>query len=117
MIIAAVDDLLFSSKIRTVAKQLGATVVFARTPDAILQNVREHPSALLVIDLNGERMAPIQTLGAIRADPSLQSIRTVAFVSHVQTDLIEAAREAGAGTVMARSAFVASLPDILRDAL
>jgi len=49
----------------------------------------------------------------MRGDPALASIPTVGFVSHVQTDLIDAARQAGVGEVMARSAFTARLAEIL----
>jgi DNA-binding NarL/FixJ family response regulator len=113
MVIAAVDDLLFSSKIRTVAKQLGVDVVFARSPDAVLREVRERGPALLLVDLNGEKLAPLETIRTITLDPELAATRVVAFVSHVQTATIHAARAAGAHEVMARSAFAASLPEIL----
>jgi hypothetical protein len=37
----------------------------------------------------------------------------VGFVSHVRADLIDAARSAGVGEVLARSAFTARLAEIL----
>ena len=49
----------------------------------------------------------------MRADPALAAIPTVGFASHVQTDVIEAARRAGVGEVLARSAFTQRLPEIL----
>lgn len=113
MVIAAVDDLLFSMKIRTVAKQLGVELAFARSPDAILSEVRARKPGLLLVDLNGEKMAPIETIRTITADPDLRDTRVVAFVSHVQTATIQAAQAAGAHHVMPRSAFAASLADIL----
>ena len=45
--------------------------------------------------------------------PALASIPTVGYASHVQTDVINAARQAGVGEVLARSAFVQQLADIL----
>jgi DNA-binding NarL/FixJ family response regulator len=116
MVIAAVDDLLFSSRIRTVAKQVGVEVFFARSPDAILRELRERKPPLLIVDLNGERMAPLDSIRAVAGDPDLAGTRIVAFVSHVQTGTILAAREAGAHAVMARSAFAASLADVLASA-
>jgi hypothetical protein len=50
----------------------------------------------------------------MKSNPALASIPTVGFVSHVQTDVIEAARAAGVGEVMARSAFTAQLGEILQ---
>ena len=113
MILAAVDDLLFSSKIRTVAKQLGVEVVFARTPDAIMDTARNRAPALAVFDLNSAKADPIDTIAALKADPALARTFVVGFVSHVQADVIDAARRAGADSVMARSAFTSQLADIL----
>jgi CheY-like chemotaxis protein len=113
MILAAVDDLLFSSKIRATAKQLGIEVVFARTPAEILAQARERRPRLAVFDLGSDRTDPLATIGALKADPELRAIQAVAFVSHVRTDLIAAARAAGADEVMARSAFAGDLPNIL----
>ena len=50
MVLAAVDDLLFSSKIRATAKQIGVDVTFARTPDDILAQVRELKPSLAIFD-------------------------------------------------------------------
>jgi DNA-binding NarL/FixJ family response regulator len=114
MILAAVDDLLFSSKIRAVARQLGAELAFARTPEEILQKVRaEHPS-LLLVDLNSAKADPIATISAIRSDQELAGVRILGFASHVHVDVIRAAREAGADEVLPRSAFAARLPEILK---
>ena len=116
VVLAAVDDLLFSSRIRTVARQLGVTVSFARSPEAVLQASRETTPALVILDLNGERMRPLDVLAALKGDAALSSVRTVGFASHVDTATITAARRAGCDEVMARSAFVASLPEILAGA-
>ena len=50
----------------------------------------------------------------MKQDPALASIRTVGFASHVQVDVISAARAAGVDDVMARSAFTQNLADILK---
>ena len=113
MILAVLDDLLFTSKIKTAAGHLGVTVSFARTAAAALGEMRAHMPALVIFDLNNPRTDPLGTVEAMKADPTLADIPTVGFVSHVQTELIEAARRAGVGDVMARSAFTAQLPDIL----
>lgn len=113
MIIAAVDDLLFSSKIRTVARQVGADLAFARTPDEILQKLRAERPSLLMIDLNSAKAEPIATIHAIRGDQQLSGVRILGFASHVHVDVIRAARDAGADEVLPRSAFAAKLPDIL----
>ena len=112
MIIVAVEDLLFSSKIRETARHTGAELVFARTPEAVLREARERRPPLVIFDLDADRIQPIPTIQAIRRDPDLAATRLVGFVSHVRADVTEAAETAGA-EVMARSAFVRELARIL----
>jgi len=116
MILAAVDDLLFTSKIRAAATQRGVDVVFARSPEDVIDQARALRPALAIFDLNSQRLQPLSTIAGLKADVSLARIRTMGFVSHVQVALIEAARSAGVDEVMARSAFAAKLGDLLANA-
>ena len=115
MILVAVDDLLFSSKIRATARQVGVDLTFARTPDEILARARSLRPSLIIFDVNSGKADPINTVAALKADPELREIPTTGFVSHVNTALILAARDAGMDEVMARSAFAANLPQILTE--
>ena len=113
MILAAVDDLLFSSKIRATAKQAGVELTFARTPSEILDQARALAPSLVIFDLNSGKTDPIGTIAAMKQDPALAGVRTLGFVSHVDTAVIHAARSAGADEIMARSTFAGNLPAIL----
>jgi CheY-like chemotaxis protein len=113
MILALLDDLMFTSKIKTAAKQLGVPIVFARSPAAALTEMRKEAPTLVILDLNNPRTDPLGTVASMKADPALASIPTLGFASHVQTDVIEAARRAGVGEVLARSAFASGLAQIL----
>jgi len=113
MILAVLDDLLFTSKIRTTANQLGVPIAFARSSETALSDMRKSPPSLVIFDLNNLRTDPMGIVAAMKADPALAQIPTVGFASHVQTDVIEAARRAGVGEVLARSAFTQQLPEIL----
>lgn len=113
MILVAVDDFLFRSKIRATAKHAGVELVFAQTSQEILDQVRALNPALVILDLNSAKTDPIATIAAIKANPSLAATRTLGFVSHVDGAAIAAARKAGADQVMPRSVFAAQLGDIL----
>jgi CheY-like chemotaxis protein len=104
---------MFTSKIKTAASRLGVAVAFARSSDAALAEMRKSPPSLVILDLNSPRTDPLGTVGAMKADPALASIPTIGFASHVQTDVINAARLAGVGEVLARSAFTMQLGEIL----
>jgi len=107
-VLAAVEDLLFRSKISETASTLGIEASFPRNPGRLLEALRESPPDLLILDLNSARFEPLALLQTIRSDVS-----TVGFLSHVQKDLAVAAREAGCDRVVARSAFTRDLPRIL----
>jgi CheY-like chemotaxis protein len=113
MVLVAVDDLLFSSKIRTTAKQAGVDLTFARSPQEILDQVKAQNPSLVIFDLNSAKTDPVATIAALKRDPALSALRVLAFASHVHTELIEAGRNAGADQVLPRSAFAAHLAEIL----
>jgi PleD family two-component response regulator len=113
MIVAVLDDLMFSSKIKTAAKQLGVSVVFARSRDAALAEMRKRAPTLVILDLNNARTNPLDIVSTMKQDAALAAVPTVGFASHVQTDVINAARQAGVGEVLARSAFTQQLAEIL----
>jgi PleD family two-component response regulator len=113
MVLAAVEDLLFKSKISETASQLGIEAAFPRSPKKLLDALRESPPDLLVLDLNSARFEPLVLLQSVKSDEATQDISTVGFLSHVQKDLAVAAREAGCDRVIARSAFTRDLPKIL----
>jgi PleD family two-component response regulator len=113
MILAVLDDLMFSSKIKTTANHLGVDLRFSRSVDGAIETMRKNPTSLVILDLNNERIAPLAIVAAMKQDPELSAIPTVGFASHVHTDVINAARQAGVGEVLARSAFVQQLNEIL----
>ena len=113
MILVAVDDLLFSSKIRATAKQAGVELTFARSQAEILEQARMLRPSLAIFDLNSGKTNPIETIAAMKKDPALVGIPALGFVSHVDGAVIQAARSAGADEIMARSTFAGNLAEIL----
>jgi DNA-binding NarL/FixJ family response regulator len=114
MILALVDDLLFGSRIRAVADRAGRKVVFAGR-GSVARDVRDSRPDLIIIDLDRSAQDPMAAIRAIKADadPAVSSVTIVGFVSHVRGDLIDAARAAGIDQVLARSAFVTKLPELV----
>jgi CheY-like chemotaxis protein len=108
-----VDDLIFSIKISTAAKALGAQVFFERSPEQVVSRIREKMPTLVIFDLNSAKLRPLEVIAHLKADAALRDIPTLGYVSHVQTDVINAARSAGIDEVLARSAFSEQLGQIL----
>ena len=86
MIVCVVDDLIFSIKISTAAKHLGVDMYFERSKEKVLQTVREKQPSLVIFDLNSGKLAPIEMIAAMKGEPALSSIRTLGYVSHVDSD-------------------------------
>ena len=114
-VVAAVEDLLFRSKISETADQLGIEASFPRNPKKLIDAIRTSPPDLLILDLNSSRFEPLGLLQTVRSEEATKNLQTVGFLSHVQKDLAVAAREAGCDRIMARSAFTKDLPKVLTE--
>ncbi len=113
-VMAFVEDLLFLTRIRETGKQVGVAVVTGDSRSSAAAIAEVNPQAIF-LDLNARALSALDWIRLLKTDPSTRMIRIVAFVSHVQKDLIAAARAAGCDVVLARSAFIQQLPDLLRN--
>jgi hypothetical protein len=113
-----IDDLFFQAKIQETARKLGIKVEFVKGSDketvSRITDVPEGDRArLLVFDLNNASAKPMTLIPKFKTKFK-KSISIVGFLSHLQGDLKIKATEAGCDTVMPRSAFSQSLPNLLR---
>jgi DNA-binding NarL/FixJ family response regulator len=111
-VVALMDDIFFQMKVAETAKHLGIEFKVATNTDALL-GLLEPPPQLVIVDLNA-RSQPIDAILKLRA--ASKDIRVVAFLSHVQRELAEQARNAGCDEVMPRSSFTQNLAEILTPA-
>ncbi len=112
MILAAVEDLIFLSKILETAQRLGVRVEPVDLKDLKERALRSAARAV-ILDLNHRSGSALEVLQSFKADPSTSRLPVVGFVSHVQSEVIAAARAAGCDQVLARSALAAQLPQLL----
>jgi DNA-binding NarL/FixJ family response regulator len=108
-VVQFIQDMLFTSKVREVAKQSGVTVQTARDPAALVAAARE--ARLVIVDLRLPRA--LEALAAVAADAAASGVRRVGFVDHEKTEVMEAARAAGCTEVMAKGQFANALPRLL----
>lgn len=108
-----VPDLMFGSKISGAATSLGLASTGFRSVDRLKALIAEHGDAIevIVVDLDCGDSA----VAAIReARASSPDARCVAYGPHVDTERLDAARDAGATDVMTRGAFASGIMDVLR---
>ena len=111
--VALVTDLIFSTKITGTGRAVGQPVLVARSVDKLREQLAAAgPGALVIIDLNANGVDVLEAIRAARQSGG----RVLAYLSHVQAELVAAAREAGADQVLARSAFSDQLPNLLAGA-
>jgi len=103
-IVACVPDLMDRSKISAAA---GGKVKFVLSPADLPTAAAVEGVRVVVVDLN--RPGILDTLPLI----TKRGVSTIGFANHVDRELLHAARAAGCGEVMARSAFFTRLPDLL----
>jgi CheY-like chemotaxis protein len=115
LVIAAINDLFFASKVRATAESLGIQVRFMRNAEALMKAVKEGRPDLIIVNLESETIDSIELAKQLHADPEMSSIPLLGFGSHVMTDLLTKAKEAGYAQVLPRSVFSSRLAEILAE--
>jgi hypothetical protein len=112
-----IDDLFFQAKIQETARKLGVKVEFVKGDKEGVARLVDAPDAakptLVVFDLNNLNAKPLTLIPKFKAKFK-KATSIVGFLNHLQGDLKLKAVDAGCDTVMPRSAFSQSLPNLLR---
>lgn len=112
MILYFASDLVWATRIKATAEDLGIACRPVRNLDMLAQRLADSSPGALILDLETEE-AGLELLRGLRADERGRGVRVVAFAPHVKKDLMQAARDAGADEVMTRGAFDHGLVDVL----
>ena len=113
-----IEDLFFLAKIQETARKLGVKVQFVKGSDKeAVARMMDVPDAerptLIVFDLNNANAKPLTLIPKLKTKYK-KAVSIIGFLSHLQGDLKMKSVEAGCDTVMPRSAFSQSLPNLLR---
>jgi hypothetical protein len=106
-------DLIFTTKIRTTAAELGYEIRAVSDVKLAESLIAEQRPRVVFVDLTaGDLCAP----SALRSFRKLAGASAwfVAFGPHVDTDVLAAASAAGCQAVMPRSRFASALPELIR---
>ncbi len=111
--LAIVSDMIFASRITGTAAKLGMPCQVVGDLPSLEAALSESEPKTVLVDMNLEGLSAgeaIRTVKSLRPDA-----RVIAFFSHVQTELMERARSAGADEVWPRSLFVQNLAQVLEE--
>jgi hypothetical protein len=112
-----IDDLFFIAKIQETARKLAIKVAFVKNEKDTIADLLALPEearpTLIVFDLNSATAKPLTLIPKLKTKLK-RATSIVGFLSHLQGELKAKAIEAGCDTVMPRSAFSQTLPNLLR---
>jgi CheY-like chemotaxis protein len=103
------DDLIFTSRITGIGRDLGLAIKPARTVDALATLAGQEAPGGVILDLAFPGL-DITSLIQRLADACAVRPRVIAYGAHVDAAGLRAARQAGCDIVLPRSAFVEQLP-------
>lgn len=136
LILAFINDLNFAVRVETTARSLGYEVKFVEHVEQIASQAEpvqdfqyaEHlvgPGAvlldlvtqwkpnLIIFDLGNHAVPWREWITLLTSAPATRRIPVVCYGSHVEKEVFQAAKEAGAKSVLARSRFFGDLPNVI----
>jgi DNA-binding response OmpR family regulator len=102
------DDLIFTSRVTATARAHGLQVIPVRSGADALRRAGETIPRCLILDLHTIGADVAGFLAGLRAACPVMP-RIVAYGSHVNTELLQAARDAGCDVVLSRGQFTRDL--------
>jgi DNA-binding response OmpR family regulator len=112
-VLLVISDLLFRSRIDDAARHASVPLRVAKSMDQLERHLSKETPSMAIVDHETDTIDTTAPNRRQRAVPDGESLPILANAGHTNIDAIKAGREAGAGVVLARSAFAAQLPAIL----
>ena len=109
-------DLVFSSRVAGVARQLGQIVVAVGTPAALIERCQAEAAPLVILDLSLPRLDIEAVVGQLQSLPSPPTA-IAAYAPHVHEQLLAQATAVGCTEVLTRGQFNAEIERVLKQYL
>ncbi len=113
VVLAVVDDMFFSAKIETAARHAGVSLILAASLKDLAPGLEGITPDIVLVDLNSKSLEPLGLIRRIKGDARFAQTTVVGFYSHVQTELEQAAAQAGCDQILPRSVFSKKLGGII----
>jgi len=113
-ILAAIHDLMFSSKVNAAARGKAISWLPRGTP--VAEHVAKEKPDVLLIDLASPALNSVEAVRKIKSSAETKDVLVIGYVDHTREDVIAAARAAGADHVLSKGEFARRLPELLEGA-
>ncbi len=111
-IVVLLGDLIFQVKIEEGARRAGLSCVFTSAPTRLREEAA-NGALLMVVDLAFPGADTVALIAELKSSAPTAHVPILAYVPHVNVQLKAEAIAAGCDAVVARSAFVQNLPELL----
>ena len=115
-IMAFLEDIFCTAKIREVAKSQGKDVRFVRDLTGLDRRLSGPVPEVVLVDLGVESLRPLELIRRIKERPEWAQVRVVAWSSRAQAELMQQAVQAGADVVLPKTSLAQKLPELLQGA-
>lgn len=114
-VLVAVSDIFFYTKVRDALLPNGYQLEKARTQQDIADKAAATNPLAVILNMNDHVLNAFQALEALKADPRLKSIPTLAFANHEEVDTWNRAKALGVTKIVSRNEFSARTKELVEE--
>jgi PleD family two-component response regulator len=105
IILIAVSDVFFYTKVRDALKPQGYTLEKARTEREVSEKAGALHPAAVILNINDEALDAFKALEALKGDERSKAIPVLAFANHEEVDNWKRAQQLGVTKIVSRNEF------------
>lgn len=109
------DDIFFSSKIETTAKDLDINVVKVKNCEKLQDKIKGKIVDLVIIDLASKKIDAEEVFIKLKDSPEHKKVFCIGYLPHVEQELADKFRRKGVDLVIPRSKFSREMNAIIKE--
>ena len=113
MILVVNNDLIWGTRIAETVRQAGLKYATAKTEQEVMDQVRQHPPSIILIDLGVKSLDAMALIQRLKQDPKLKQVPILGYTFHTDQVTWQKGVAAGCDQVVARSALGQELGQII----
>lgn len=115
IILVAVSDVFFYTKLRDALKPQGYQLEKARTQDEVAEKAGMLRPAAVVLNINDESLDAFKALEALKGDDRSKTIPVLAFANHEEVDNWRRAQQLGVTKIVSRNEFSSRTLELVQE--
>jgi len=116
-ILVAITDIFFYTKVRDALLPKGYRIEKARVQQDIAEKALATGPNAVILNMNDQVLDAFQALEALKADPRLKAIPTLAFANHEEVDTWNRAKALGVTKIVSRNEFSARTKELVEEVI